>query len=63
MKKAKFTDEFTMIAGSCVGHYDKEKDACKVCKISEVCAFNTEHKIFPRSESEVKKIISTNVHE
>ena len=62
MKKAKFTDEFTMMAGSCVGHYKQEQDVCKVCKINEVCQFNTEHKIFPRSETEVKNIISNNVH-
>lgn len=60
MKKAKFTDEFKMITGSCVGHFDENVDACKVCKISDICKHNKANNIFPRSEAEVKKFI--NVH-
>ena len=57
MKKAKFADEFKLVAGSCIGHFLEEDVSCKECKIRNKCKkmFNADEK--PTSEAEVIEII------
>ena len=54
MKKAKFEDEFKMISGSCIAHYDENSDACIKCKIVNICMNMKNRNRFPKSEDEVK---------
>jgi len=60
MKKAKFEDEFKMISGSCIAHYDENSDACIKCKIVNICMNMKNRNRFPKSEDEVKRIINDN---
>lgn len=60
MKKAKFEDEFKMISGSCLAHYDEDNENCNKCKIFTVCKNMKERNIFPKSEEDVKRIIDEN---
>lgn len=57
MKKAKFNDNFKMVAGSCIGHFNGQQKECSKCKIKSLCKKRTEQHIFPKNEKEVKNII------
>lgn len=57
MKKAKFNDNFKMVAGSCIGHYNIQQKQCQKCGVSKICCKMTEDHITPKNEKEVIKFI------
>ena len=58
MKKAKFNDNFKMIAGSCIGHFNGQEKQCSKCKMNELCQQRTRQHIFPKNEKQVKSIVN-----
>lgn len=57
MKKAKFKDDYKMIAGSCIGHYDESNKQCELCKILNKCKDRTNRKIYPKSQKQVVQLL------
>lgn len=58
MKKAKFKDDYKMVAGSCIGHCDQQNSECKNCKIIENCKRRTDRKNYPKSQKQVIEILT-----
>lgn len=58
MKKAKFQDNYKMVAGSCLGHFDEQCRQCSVCKINEQCKCKTLQHWYPKNSKEVVKAIN-----
>ena len=57
MKKAKFVDEFKMIAGACLGHFDDVDRQCKQCLLKQLCEDRSTRRIYPRNQRQVAKVI------
>lgn len=56
MKKAKFEDNFKLVSGSCMAHYDEDCDSCKKCKMIVACKSMKEKNKFPKSEDDIKNL-------